>query len=364
MKKKNVTISDIAERLCISKTTVSFAFNCPNRISKETADRVYAAAKEMGYMPTSPARTVSVGYYKTIGFLLPQSVDDCLSNPYMLDVIRGATCVCEEYGFTLNLIPPFLSSVTAAVRNASVDGLITLGLAMTSQAIELFGKKDVPVVAVDGLGDGDVVSVGIDEEDAAYVQMSQVLANGHRRISILTLPDTMCPSLDCYGSSALSERRLKGYEKALNEHDMELSDTNVISVPVAYDANYRYASRMLSHHDQIPSCFVCMSDIAAIATYRACTDMKFKVPRDISVVGFDGLEMGNQIKNGLTTISQRGDDKGRIAARLIFKMLKGDSIIDRTNNIPFSFVKGGTLAPVGGGAERRGIGLKKSIKAN
>ena len=349
MKKKNVTISDIAERLCISKTTVSFAFNCPNRISKETADRVYVAAKEMGYIPTTPSRTVSIGYYKTLGFLLPQSVDECLSNPYMLDVIRGATCVCEEYGFTLNLIPPFLSSVTTAVRNASVDGLITLGLAMTSQAVDLFGKKDIPVVAVDGLGDGDVVSVGIDEEDASYVQMSQVLANGHRNISILTLPDTMCPSLDCYGSSALTERRLKGYSKALREYGMDLADTNVISVPVAYDANYRYASRVLSSAGQIPSCFVCMSDIAAIGAFRACIDMKYRVPKDISIIGFDGLEMGSQLKNGLTTISQRGDDKGRIAARLIFKMLKGDSIVDRTNNIPFSFVKGGTLAPVGGG---------------
>lgn len=348
MKKKTVTISDIAERLGVSKTTVSFAFNCPGRISKDMAEKVYETANEMGYWPSSSSRAPSIGYHKTIGLLLPQSVDECLSNPYLLDVIRGATCVCEEFGFTLNLIPPFLSSVSTAVRNASVDGLITFGLAITSYVIESFGKKGVPVVSIDGVEQDDVVTVGIDEESAAYEQMSNVLGNGHRDLCIMTLPDTMYPSLGGYGASALLERRLNGYSKAMGEHGMELSDVHVISAPVSYDTNYRYATGILSNHANVPSCFVCMSDIAAMAAYKACLDMKFKVPKDISVVGFDGLDMGGQIRNGLTTISQRGDEKGRLAAKLVFGMLKGDVVRKMTNHIPFTFVKGGTLAPFEG----------------
>lgn len=344
MKKKSVTISDIAERLGISKTTVSFAFNCPSRISKEMAEKVYAMAKELGYVHSSSSKTSSIGYHKTIGLLLPQSVDNCLSNPYMLDVIRGATCVCAQYGFTMNLIPPFLSSISTAVRNASVDGLITLGIAVTSQMVDSFGKKDFPVVSIDGMEDEVVVSVGIDEESAAYQQMSYVLANGHRAICILTLPDTLFPSVDKYGSSALVGRRLTGYGRALLEYGLDLADTRIVSAPVSFDSNYRFATDFLSQDDNAPTCFVCMSDIAAMAAYRACMDMKFNVPEDISIIGFDGIVLGGQMVDGLTTIFQDGDEKGRLAAKLIFKMLKGDCIESKINHIPFSFVEGGTLA--------------------
>ncbi len=344
MKKKNVTISDIADKLCVSKTTVSFAFNCPNRISKDTADRIYAAAKEMGYSPVTTMRGYQLGYYKTIGLLLPQAVEDCLSNPYMLDVIRGATCVCEEHGFMLNIIPPFLSSIPAAVRNAAVDGLIILGLDVNSQIIESFGKKDLPVVAIDGSNCCDVVSVGIDEEEAAYTQMMHALKHGHNKIAVLSLPNTTYPSLGGFGVSALLERRLAGYSKALGEYGMSLEQVNVISSFVSYDATYKCICKLLDDKENIPTCFVCMSDIAALATYGACCDKHFKIPKDISIIGFDGLDIGTHIRNTLTTISQRGDKKGQLAARLVFKMLKGDVIKENSNYIPFSFVKGGTLA--------------------
>ncbi len=128
-KMKRPTIKDIARESGYSKTAVSFAFNDPSRISEKACTQILQTAERLGYIPDPMARNFSLRRHLSIGFLLPQEIRYSLQNPYAQQVLLGIGGVCEKYGYTLTLIPPPLNeSVTEAVRNAAVDGLITMGM--------------------------------------------------------------------------------------------------------------------------------------------------------------------------------------------------------------------------------------------
>ena len=114
--KKRCTIADIAREAGVSKTSVSFAFNSPHRIGDETRKHILEVARRLKYVPDPSARNFSLGRTQTLGFLLPQAVDTCLANPYIVEVMKGLGQVCQEHGYMLTLIPPLNDSVYEAVK--------------------------------------------------------------------------------------------------------------------------------------------------------------------------------------------------------------------------------------------------------
>ena len=182
--KKRITIADIARESGYSKTAVSFAFNAPERISTNAREKILRTAGKLRYIPDPTARNFSLGRHSSIGFLLPQSIDTCLLNPYIIDVMGGLGTVCQENGYMLTIIPPLNDSLYEAVKNATVDGLITMGYLISDGVGSLVDVRAMPLVMIDG-GDSDrFLSVNIDDEAAAYIQLSAALKAGHRRISI------------------------------------------------------------------------------------------------------------------------------------------------------------------------------------
>ena len=150
------------------------------------------------------AELFSLGKQLTLGFLLPQDIDTCLANPYLVDVIRGLGRVCQENGYMLSIIPPLNDSLYEAVKNATVDGLVTMGY-LGDGVSSLVDLIVMPLVMIDG-GDDDAflsiniddeaaacdddafLSINIDDEAASCLQLEKALEAGHRRISIVSLP--------------------------------------------------------------------------------------------------------------------------------------------------------------------------------
>ena len=95
-----VTIKDLAEKAGVSKTSVSFAFNNPARISKETYNKIMAIAQEIGYSPDPVARILATKQTQTIGLLFPQSITEVLQNTYISEVVRGVGSICDKEGRT------------------------------------------------------------------------------------------------------------------------------------------------------------------------------------------------------------------------------------------------------------------------
>ena len=172
-KNKKTTIKDIARETVYSKTSVSFAFNNPARISKEACIKIKNKAKEMNYFPDPLARSLSLHKHFSVGFLLPQNVESTLNNPYILKVLQGICSICQTKHFTLTIIPSHKQSAIEAVKTAPVDGIITMGMDINEEIIRIFKLRKIPMVAIDGNPFEDIPSVTIADENASYSIMKR-----------------------------------------------------------------------------------------------------------------------------------------------------------------------------------------------
>lgn len=312
-----ITIKDIARISGFSKTTVSFAFNDPSRISKQTRDKILGIADELGYVPDPVARNLSLKRQQTIGLLLPEVIADAFLNPHLSEVVRGIGAVCERHGFTLTLIPPIRKSLMEGVRGAAVDGLITVGLGPGTETVEFIKRRHLPFVAIDERFESDFPVVGIDDKQAAATIMRHVLSLGHRDIVIVEFGTQPRLSVD----PGVATDRLAGYREALHEVDPALvTQTAVIPAISSLDGG-REAVHNLAASRQLPTAFVAMSDILAIGIMTELQATNIEVPAEVTVVGFDDIPEAQLVRPQLTTIRQPGYEKGLRAAEGLMSLI-------------------------------------------
>lgn len=343
VKDKRITIADIARKSGYSKTSVSFAFNCPERISQEAVEKILETARELDYIPDPMARNFSLGRHFSLGFLVPQAFDITIQNPHVVDVLRGIGTVCEKNGYTLTLIPPLHSSIAEAIKSATVDGIIGMGLEFKSEIREALKRRKLPLVCLDAIDEDETISVSIDNTLAAFTQMNEVLKRGHRDIAIITLPQAAYLKNTDSIPPGVAEYRSLGYKKAMESYG--------ISSPLrqyAESATFlggRNATREILK-DKIPSCIVTMSDIQALGVMEELKAHKLRIPEDISLVGFDGSLKAYPLSISLTTIDQKGYVKGVKVAEVLFDVIRGKEPKENKILIPFSFCEGDSLASI------------------
>jgi len=241
-----VTIRDIALRAGVSKTTVSFALNYPERISKETYKRIMAIVEELGYVPNPFARSLTTKRLGAIGLLLPQRIGAIFGNPHMAQVISGIGEECEQKEFSLAILPLVRGKIVEAARKSYVDGLLTIGVGPDHEVVSLLKKNHIPFVTIDGEESSSTINIGIDHRSAAKDIMRHVLEQGFRQIAILSLePDTKPRESGHF--SIVVQQRLEGFQQALEEYGLALDDPKVYVQPCkgSIDAGYESARSLL-----------------------------------------------------------------------------------------------------------------------
>ncbi|MEN6500424.1 MAG: LacI family DNA-binding transcriptional regulator [Rectinema sp.] len=318
-----VTIRDIALRAGVSKTTVSFALNYPERISKDTYKRIMAIVEELGYVPNPFARSLTTKRLGAIGLLLPQRIGDIFGNPHLAQVISGIGEECEQKEFSLAILPLVRGKIVEAARKSYVDGLLTIGVGPDHEVISLLKKNHIPFVTIDGEESSSTINIGIDHRSAAKDIMRHVLEQGFRQIAILSLePDTKPRESGHF--SIVVQRRLEGFQQALEEYGLALDNPKVYVQPCkgSIDAGYE-SSLSLLLGDTRPTAIVAMSDIVAIGALLAAKELGLQVPKDVAVAGFDDIPECIISTPRLTTIHQPAREKGIEAARMVMHMLDG-----------------------------------------
>jgi len=316
------TINDIASRAGVSKTTVSFAFNNPAKISKETCARIMSIAAELGYVPDPVARTLAMKQTKSIGLLLPQSIQEVFLNPYIPEIMRGIGFVCDREGLSLSVLSPLKGVLTQTIRNAAVDGIITVGIGPGMSVLELFRQRGLPFVTIDG-GTGDaLVNVGIDDEKAGDALMEAVLSRGHREIAVFMLKNVMLSDNGDH-FSLTNDARLSGFNKALHRYGLSFGGYTGIRVchTEATMESGRQAARELFAGKKRPTAIICLADVQALGVYEECRREGLSVPGDVSVVGFDDIPFSAFMHPPLTTLRQPGFMKGETAAKTLVEMI-------------------------------------------
>ncbi len=320
-----VTITEIANRAGVSKTTVSFALNYPDRISKETYATIMTIVEELGYVPNPFARSLTTKRLGAIGLLLPQKIGDIFANPHMAQVLSGIGEACEQKEYTLAILPLIRGKIMEAARKSYVDGLITIGVGPDHAVVELLKKNRKPFVTIDGEESSSTINIGIDHRAAARQVMAHVLGLGYRRIAILSLEPESKPSESGH-SSIVVQQRLEGFQRALEEYGVTLEDARVSiqNCRGSSEDGYRRARELLTRGDR-PTAIVAMSDIAAIGALGAAKDLGLRVPHDIAIAGFDDIPECVLVTPALTTVHQPGRGKGIEAANMVMRMLEGQS---------------------------------------
>jgi len=306
----------------VSKTAVSFAFNQPARLAPETASRIRTVADSLGYRPHPVARMLTLGRTRTIGILTPQALAIVFENPYFGTFNAGVAAAAENAGYGLTFISPVQGSLARAIGRATVDGVVAVGLSADHPEVEQIRRAGLPMVLVDSTALPDQPSIEVDDEGGARQAAEHLIGLGHRAFVILSIaPPERAGGEDPDGVPA---RRLRGYRQALAAAGIAIDDEAIltsdattaggaVSFAEAWDAGRR------------PTAVLAMSDATAVGAMHAARERGLRVPADVSVVGFDDVDLARYADPALTTIHQPIARKGEQAVHLLLSILGGDS---------------------------------------
>jgi DNA-binding LacI/PurR family transcriptional regulator len=314
-----VTIADVANAAGVSKTAVSFAFNNPEKLGQVTLERVLRVAQDLGYAPHPAARALSLRRSGTIGILIPQRLSTVFGNPFLSELMQGMGELCEEHDLTVLLVPPLDGSLEGAIRQASVDGFISLGLNPDDRELDTLDRLGIPTVLVDSEASASHPSVNVDDKGGAEAAARHLLELGHRQLAIIVLP----PARAHVEHTPTAARRMAGYQAAIESAGAP--DPYLVTAGISVPAGIS-AFEGLPKGKRRPTGVLAMSDMAAIGVMSAAQASGLGVPGDLSVVGFDDIPLSAWTNPPLTTVRQPIVEKGRIAARLLIQRMKGKAV--------------------------------------
>ena len=316
----------MAREAGVSKTAVSFAFNSPGRLSSGTAARIREVAETLGYRPHPVARLLTQRRTMTLGVLTPQALAIVFSNPFFALFSEGVAEAAEALGYELHFISPRGGSLAAAVRTATVDGVVAIGLSGDHPEVEQIRSAGLPMVLVDSEDLPEHGSVVVDDEGGAAAAARHLAALGHRAFLILAVerpasaagrPPTRAPGRPGEAvAEGVSERRLRGYRRALADAGIELPASAVVAERASIEGGDA-AFRRAWAGGLRPTAVLAMSDAMAIGAMRAARGLGLRVPADLSIVGFDDIDLAGLVDPPLTTVHQPVRQKGLDAVELL-----------------------------------------------
>lgn len=346
-----VTLQTIADRVGVSRTTVSNAYNRPDQLGDDLRARIMAAAEELGYRgPDLAARSLRTGRTGTIGLVFTEDLRFVFTDPDTTHFIQGVaeTTALARTGLTMLPVPVGFDVHESALMAAPVDGYLVFSVAGDHPAVDVVRSRGVPTVVVDEPDLGEGAFVGIDDRAGARLAAEHVLALGHRRIGVLlgrVRSDGRSGRVDDARLSEATVRivreRLQGYRDATDAAGAELVPWEAGAMDPGAGRNA--ALELLDARPDLTA-VLCFSDQLAIGAAQACGRLGLAVPGDVSLVGFDDVPRASTWDPPLTTIRQPMVDKGRAAAELLLEQIDGGAAPRRVE-LPIELVVRASSGP-------------------
>jgi DNA-binding LacI/PurR family transcriptional regulator len=354
----------VAHAAGVSPSTVSNAFNRPERLSPALRERVLQAAAQLGYGGPDPAaRSLRSGRAGAIAVVFRRSLAVALEDPGTTELVRGMAEAIGPQPLGLVLVPgpEQHPSSGPAVRNAAADGLIVYSVPSDDPLFEATRQRRLPTVIVDSPALADVPAlggtsigmdfVGIDDHAAAENAMRHLLDLGHRSLAILSfgLSAYACAGRadareQAEATASVSRARLQGCAEAMAAAGLDWSRVPVEQSPIhSIEAGRIRARALLERAPNVTALFA-FSDTLALGARLAARERGLSLPGDLSIVGFDDTAPEGE---GLTTVHQPLRDKGRIAAQRLLRALTNDPPARGSELLPTRLVIRGSTAPPG-----------------
>jgi LacI family transcriptional regulator, galactose operon repressor len=345
MSGERTTIRELARLSGVSVGTVSRALNGYTDVSPETRERVIRLARELDYTPAAAARTLVTQRSHVIGVFLETGVGrPDLQHPFFHEVLVGfKDCIGSE-GYDLLLFASERPgngygdhSYLKRCRHHNVDGAVLIGVSPEDEELRRLLRSELPCVGVDvelsGTCTGYVMS---DNVAGAITAVRHLHGLGHRRIATITgLLDTK-PGVD----------RLRGYREESQRLGLGYRDEYVAYGDYYFESGQSAARRLLAL-DEPPTAIFAASDMMAIGVIRAAAEAGLSIPGDLSVVGFDDIQIAQHMHPPLTTLAQDKPGLGVAAARALLRQVDGADTAEPVT-LPVELVVRDSTATVGG----------------
>ena len=329
------TLEDVAREAGVSTATVSRCLNTPERVLEETRNRVMSVVQELGYAPNFGARALAAKRTNTIGAIIPTMENAIFA--------RGLQAFQEElglHGLTLLVAsssyrPDIEEEQIRTLIARGADALLLIGHDRTQGVYDFLDRRGVPyVVAWVYDPAAPRISIGFDNRAAMKALANEVLRNGHRRIGVITAH---------VAGNDRARERLEGLKSAIAEHGLDPASLQVHETSYSIE-NGAVGFRAQMAADPPPTAVMCGNDVLAIGALRMAKDMGLDVPAQVSITGFDDIELAQVASPALTTVHVPHRAMGRGAARLLVEMLEGRPQPQSTH-LEFTICLRETLAP-------------------
>lgn len=334
---KAARLADVARLAKVSTATVSRALTLPHKVKARTLERVQQAARSLGYVAHGAARALASRRTHTIGAVVPT-----LENAIFANTIAALQRTLDAAGYVLLLASHDFDAdiearVTRTLIERGVDGLVLLGTTHHPDIYRMLESNGVPYVLTWAFDEsGNHPCVGFDNRAAAVRITNYLLDLGHRRFAMVSGITT---------SNERAQERLAGVREALAARGITLPAENVVEKPYTHTGG-REGLRELMAARERPTVVICGNDVLAIGAIAECHGQGLAVPGDVSVTGFDDMEIAGLMTPALTTVRFPTAELGVYAANHLLARLEGKAV-DLRNKLPTELiVRASTAMPV------------------
>ncbi|QDP95363.1 LacI family transcriptional regulator [Microlunatus elymi] len=312
------TIKQVAEHAGVSETTVSHVLSGNRPVAESTQERVRRAVREVGYRPSSIARSLRISRSMTVSLIIPD-----LTNPFYTVLARGLADELDAQGYRLTICntdgardreQDFIDDAL----DRHVDGIAMTSYHLATSEVQRVIDLGVPIVCMgESIDHPSVDRVITDGEQGAWEATRHLLERGSQRIAMIA------------GAKDLNNDRISGYRSALRSVGRRVSRKLVAYGEWTRDGGRQAMHSLIKIDPKIDAVF-CGNDLMAIGAMDALTEIGRSIPDDVALVGFDDIDAASLVRPALTTIANPAYDSGRAAGKQLLQRMLGERTGPRT----------------------------------
>ena len=318
-------IKDVAKACGVSISTVSHALNDSRYVKKETKEKIFSAASEMGYKPSTLAKGLRKKSLNTIAVFVPN-----IASQFFSQVLLGVNKIANKNDFHIIIANTFYNSVEETrlienLKNQYIDGAIFISGLDNERCIRELHSEKFPIVLVARKVGEEIPSVLINNFEAAKSGVDYLASLGHRDIGYITFE---------FKERHTVRERFEGFKEGLLQNGLKYRQENVLimkqysidEMGMTYECAKNFFNR-----DKFATAFMTVTDNVAAGIYNILKEKGYNIPGDVSVIGFDNLLLSAFLDPPLTTIEQPKEKMGEKAMEMMLDIIRKKH--NGTNNI-------------------------------
>ncbi len=333
---KAIRIADVARLAGVSTATVSRVLADPSKVRQKTRDLVTEAVRRSGYTPNSIARNLRTRRTMTVLVVVPN-----LANPVFAQILRGIDDELTQSGYGLvignldNCVEREARYVGLALSR-QIDGIILLNGRIPQNGKRDMSEAGLPMVAMcAAIPDSRIPAVVVQDREASQAAVRHLAQQGHRRLGYISGP----------AGNVIEAERFAGFLIGMAEAGLTEADFVRWEGRFVFSAGVQAAQAYLASENR-PTGIFASCDESAIGFIKTVRAAGLRVPEDVSVVGFDGIEFADYIEPTLTTFQQPLHELGRAGAEVLLKLIRKEAGPEDWNvRLPLTFLERATTGP-------------------